>query len=744
MSESERNRLDRSIGLLGTTGIGVGAIVGGGILALAGVAFTSTGPSAIVAFALNGVIALLTALSYAEMAAAFPESGGTYNFSKKVLSAPAGFMVGWVIWFASVVAAVLYALGFASFAAAALQRIIQAAGLQLPFSLTSRGGMVLLAAAATVGYSLSLVRRSAAGGEWATWGKVLIFLVIICAGVAVMTRHPVHELGGSLRPFFAHGVMGLFQAMGYTFIALQGFDIIAAMAGEVKHPEKNIPRGMLLSLGISLAVYLPLLLVVTTVGVPTGRDIVRMSLAQPDTIVAVAVQNFLGSFGYWLVTAAAILAMLSALRANLMAASRITMSMAADRTLPKFIARVGSKRKAPVSAIVLTLVMVIGILLVIPDVAAAGAAASLVFLVSFALTHWTAILARMRVGVGRLPFLAPWFPLVPVVGGAACISLAVFQGAQVPSAGIVCAVWLGLGLILYLIFFAQRARIVDASTAALNPQLLQLRGHSPLVLLPVANPANADFMVTLATALAPPAIGRVLLLSVMRPPGDGESAASPTQLDNTQSVLRDALTASFVSGLAPEALVTVAPNVWNEIIRVARTYRCESLLIGLSDLTQRAAIHELERLMSRVDANVVVLRAKREWNRSMVKRALVPVGGRGEHDLLRARLIGSLHHLGIDDITFLQMLPENTSDESLKQYHKRLKELADDEQAAGARTLVIRSNHPAEEIIRQAAETDLLILGLQRKARRRKVFGDMVLQIARNTSCGLILINRKG
>ena len=70
-------KLERSIGLLGATGVGVGAIVGGGVLALAGVAFETAGPGAIVAFALNGFVAVLTALSFAEMSSAFPESGGT-------------------------------------------------------------------------------------------------------------------------------------------------------------------------------------------------------------------------------------------------------------------------------------------------------------------------------------------------------------------------------------------------------------------------------------------------------------------------------------------------------------------------------------------------------------------------------------------------------------------------------------------------------------------------------------------
>ena len=119
--------MTRSFGLAGATGIGVGAIVGGGILALAGVAFSMTGPGAIVAFALNGVIAVITALSFAEMSTAFPESGGTYTFAKKVLSVEAAFVVGWIVWFAFVIAAVLYALGFAAYGVVVLEQVWQAA-----------------------------------------------------------------------------------------------------------------------------------------------------------------------------------------------------------------------------------------------------------------------------------------------------------------------------------------------------------------------------------------------------------------------------------------------------------------------------------------------------------------------------------------------------------------------------------------------------------------------------------------
>ncbi len=91
MRTPSTNTHTRHLGLLGATGVGVGAIVGGGILALAGVAFATTGPSAILAFGLNGVVAMLTAVSFAELASRFPESGGTYTHARKVLTVEAAF-----------------------------------------------------------------------------------------------------------------------------------------------------------------------------------------------------------------------------------------------------------------------------------------------------------------------------------------------------------------------------------------------------------------------------------------------------------------------------------------------------------------------------------------------------------------------------------------------------------------------------------------------------------------------------
>ncbi len=223
---------------------------------------------------------------------------------------------------------------------------------------------------------LALIRSSAGGGQWATVGKVIVFAVLIAIGAWTLVGRTQADIGSALRPFLSSGLLGLFQAMGYTFIALQGFDLIAAVGGEVRDPERNLSRAMLLSLGIALGVYLPLLFIIATVGVTPGQTIVTMSTANPETVVALAVQNYLGPAGFWLVMVAAILSMLSALHANLLAASRMAQTMARDRTLPHLLERDHRRYLTPAPAIILCAFLVAAILSGLGDLASAGAAAN--------------------------------------------------------------------------------------------------------------------------------------------------------------------------------------------------------------------------------------------------------------------------------------------------------------------------------------------------------------------------------
>ena len=733
---------ERRIGLFAATGVGVGAIVGGGILALAGVAFETTGPAASVAFAINGLIALLTALSFAEMASKFPESGGTYAFSRKVLSVEAAFTVGWVVWFASIVAAMLYAVGFGYFFLILMRDVVTAIGYVVPPWAADERMVPGIAILATLSLTFSLMLKSGGGGPWANVLKVAVFGVLIVGGLWGIARQPVVETKASLQPFFSNGTSGLLQAMGYTFIALQGFDLIAAVGGEIRNPTRNIPRAMILSLGIALAIYLPLLFVLSVLGPPDGQGIAQAAAEDPEGIVAIAAYNYLGSTGYWLVIIAAVLSMYTALQANLFAASRIALAMSRDHTLPSPLSRLSANRRTPVHAILVTAGLVSLLVILLPDVAAAGAAASLIFLMTFAMAHWLSMLVRRR-SLTPPPFRSPAYPLIPVVGGLACISLAIFQGISVPSAGAIAIVWLSLGGLLFLTLFARRARLKDVSSVAANPELVRLRGNSPLVLVPIANPKNASAMIALAHTLVPAAVGRVLLQTIVVTPDQWHPDDDSGPVNRSQSVLREVLRASADLGVPVETLTTVSTEPMEEIARVARLHRCESVLLGLSEIKEDGLDTPLEGLLSQLDSDVVVLRAKENWQLSETRKILVPVGGRGGHDYLLARLLGSLTRLQQCQVTFVRVVSPDIQAADLRRVQRELDRTAYDNVFGDSEQIILQSDSPAAAIT-QAAQEQLVILGAQRIGPHRKLFGEFTRQIARQSDCPLIVISRRG
>jgi amino acid transporter len=730
---------------VGATSVGVGAIVGGGILVLAGVAFKATGPSAVLAFALNGALAFITALSFAELASLFPESGGAYTFAKKVLSLRAAFAVGWVLWFSYIVAAVLYAVGFSAFAVelfTALFPQLAIAGPEAASSwATSRGMRVGLAALATLFYMAMLIRKSAGGGQWATIGKTALFALLILVGVGVALFKPFASMRVAFTPFLSQGPTGLIAAMGFTFIALQGFDLIAAVGGEVRSAERNVPRAMFLSLGVALAVYLPLLAIVAAVGTGEYDSIAALADAHPDTAMAVAVRNYMGPIGYYAVVVAAVLSTLSALHANLLGASRVAWQMAHDRMLPHGLVALRGDEQTPAMAIYTSTLAVLAIVLVVADLSVAGAAASLVFLIAFALAHVTAILARHRLGKVA-PFTMPGFPWLPGLGACACSALALWQMVAVPKAGALTLLWVGLGLLMYNMLFAQRATAVDAFLEASDPNLARIRGHSHLVLAPVANPATAPGIIAVANAMAPPGSGRVLLLAVMPTPTKVEGPDPPETLTSAQRVLEKALTTSLISGYAPEALLTIAPVTWTEIGRVARAHRCESVLLGFSRITKPLAGGYLEDFLNQVDYDVAFLRAPESWRLESARRILVPFGGKGSQDTLRARVLGSLARTATREFTFLRVLPEGTPKEVEREARTQLLRVAEEETPSAPRIELIHSNDVVATLKELSPQFDLVILGLQQLGRQR-IFGGVASRIAHETDFTALMLSRR-
>lgn len=499
---------------------------------------------------------------------------------------------------------------------------------------------------------------------------------------------------------------------------------------------------MLLALGIAVLVYLPLLTLIAVAGSPAGTSLADFIGRNPNTVVARAAHTFLGPVGFWLVILAGLLSMFSALLANLFAAARIAQVMARDRTLPAQLERNHPRRQAPVVAAWATTAVTCLLVLVVGDIGRAGAASSLIFLISFALVHGICILTRLR-RPDDGGFRVPWFPLPHIVGGLACAALAVFHGVAVPAAGAITTVWLVVGFFIYIWIFERRARILDAATETSDPVLVELRGRSPLVLVPIANPSNASTMAFLGACVAPPRVGRVLLLNVATLGED--PAQDDEQLTIATDVLRQSMSAAMRLGVQVECLATAATNPWAEIERVARAHRCANVLLGMAGLQDTRIRARLEGLADQLPGHIMILRAPPGWQPRTLRRVLIPAGGRVVHNVLRARLIGGLKSRAVQlpSFFYLLVLKADTSEPKVAHHQDLWQQLAREESGGEADVQVVRGDDITAEIARAAADVDLVVLGLNQVHGRHRTFGTIVTRVIDQVGTAVIIIGQR-
>lgn len=244
--DSSHTTLSRDLGVFTITMVGVGAMIGAGIFVLTGIAAGTAGPALMLAFAANGLVTFLTALAYAELGSAIPEAGGGYLWVKEGLPGPNAFLAGWMSWFAHAVAGSLYALGFPSYLGFMLREleVVTIAGIPIEAALFQKGLAVVIALI-FVAINFKGVPETGLAGNIITIAKVLIIGLFIGSGLYAMFNEP--SSWDKFTPFAPKGFAGVLSAMGLTYIAFEGYEIIIQAGEEVKNPKKYSARRLLVA-----------------------------------------------------------------------------------------------------------------------------------------------------------------------------------------------------------------------------------------------------------------------------------------------------------------------------------------------------------------------------------------------------------------------------------------------------------------------------------------------------------------
>jgi basic amino acid/polyamine antiporter, APA family len=224
--------LTRSLGFWQVTVSGVGMVIGAGIYVVIGEAAKDAGSALWISFVLAAVLSALTGLSYAELAGMFPTAGAEYEFARRAFNDFTGFMAGWMMVLANIIAAAAVSIGFAHY-------------LQHFFDVNLRAGAIGLLAV------LTLIVMS--GEQRSIWFSVMLAVLQVGGLLFVIASGAPHI--GSRSLIEGSTASGVLAGAALVFFAFIGFDEIVTLSEETRDAERVIPRALLLALGISAALY---------------------------------------------------------------------------------------------------------------------------------------------------------------------------------------------------------------------------------------------------------------------------------------------------------------------------------------------------------------------------------------------------------------------------------------------------------------------------------------------------------
>lgn len=393
------DRLERELGFLDATAIGLGTMIGGGIFILPSIAAAQAGPASIVSFVLAGVVSLLSALSHAEVATDMQDTeGGGYEYVTRALGPLLGSVVGWGMWVGLVFATAFYAVGFA--------RYLTFFEADLPIGLVAAGLAVLL-----VGLNY-LGAAEASGLEVA-----IVVALLLLVGAFVVGGIPAVE-GDNLRPFNPQGWAAVLATTGTVYVSFIGFALVATAAAEIEAPARNLPLSMITAVAVPMVLYAGVMFVST--GVLPVEELRGSRIPVADVAA-----RYAGDLGALAMVVGAVLATVSSANASLFAASRVSYAMGREGMIADWLDRLHGEYGTPARALVVTGVGIVGLAIARLQVDLLAEVASFLYLLTYGLVHVAVVQLRRHDGTYDPEFRMPGvlYPAVPVVGAFATLAI---------------------------------------------------------------------------------------------------------------------------------------------------------------------------------------------------------------------------------------------------------------------------------------------------------------------------------
>lgn len=394
--------LKRTLGLGSVLFFGVGSILGAGIYTIVGKVSGFAGNMLWLAFALASLTALMTAFSYAELSAAYPKSGGEYEYAKKAFGKTTGVVVGLIISLNGIISGATVATGFAGY----FTEIVSVA------DVVAILGIIFLIFAVNA----SGIRESSVVN--------IIFTLIEAAGLLIVIYAAWNSIGRvDLMEMPERGSVGIIQASALAFFAYIGFEEIVKLSEETRNPEKVIPRALFLASFIVFTLY-TLIAIVSVNAIPYDK------LSASGNPLALIAESAYGRTGMLIITVIALFATSNTILSNMLGSSRVLLHIGKETTGLKTLAKVSSKRKTPINSLILILIIMSGFGL-IGDIEIVARIANIFIFVTFIVVNLAVIVLRKKEKDVNRPYKVPGqffgLPIIPCVGIALTTMLFLFN-----------------------------------------------------------------------------------------------------------------------------------------------------------------------------------------------------------------------------------------------------------------------------------------------------------------------------
>jgi len=390
--------LERGLGLYSAVTLSMGAMIGGGIFVLPAVGYKKAGPAVIGAYLLAGLVVLPNALSKAEMATAIPEDGGTYLYIDRAMGPLFGTIAGLGMWFSLVFKSAFALVGLGAYL---LLLVTIPAGLVKVVAL-ALGALVVV---------LNIVGTEQSGQLQAIIVGLVVFVLLAYVVDGLGSADP-----GRYAPFVTHDSSGVVAAAAFVFVSYAGIGEVASVAEEVIDPGRNLPRAMLLSIGVMMVIYTAVVSVV--VGVVPAETLIHGGPGGGPSLTPMAdgAGSLLGGAGVAVIALAAVLALTSMANAGVLGTSRFLLAMSRDSLLPEALGRIDSRFMTPRNSVLVTGVVLLALIALVPVVNLAKLASAFLILV-FSLENFAVIAFRQSsLDFYDPDFTVPGYPVVQVAG----------------------------------------------------------------------------------------------------------------------------------------------------------------------------------------------------------------------------------------------------------------------------------------------------------------------------------------